>query len=139
VLNYKLFELNNIDSGKGNLVVIENEKNQIPFDIKRLFYISGCNDDTVRGKHSNRNSEFIFICISGSCRIKLDDTNEAYDFLLDKPTKALYIDKLIWKEMYDFSKDAVLLVLSNNLYDEEEYIYDYNKLKNIMKIESASK
>lgn len=132
-MNYKFFQLNNITANKGNLIVIENNKSQIPFVFNRLFYMFGCDNDNVRGKHSNKNSQFLFICLSGRCKVKIDDTFETQIFELDSKTKALWIDKLIWKEMYDFSEDAVLLVLSDCMYDPNEYIYDYEELKKIMR------
>lgn len=137
-MNYKFFELNNIQANKGNLIVLENGGKDLPFVVQRLFYMFGCSKDIIRGNHSNRNSKFMFVCVSGKCKVKIDDTREQKIFILDSPTKALYIDKLIWKEMYDFSEDAVLLVLSDHVYDRNEYIYDYEEVKNLIREEESA-
>ncbi|EAK2175848.1 WxcM-like domain-containing protein, partial [Campylobacter jejuni] len=87
----------------------------------------------IRGDHANLNSEFIFIALNGSCEILIDDGQTKQKIILNDKTKGLYIDKMIWKQMYNFSKDCILLVLTNTYYDEKEYIYDYKyfcELKN---------
>lgn len=119
----KLIEFIQRGDENGYLVAIENGR-EIPFDIKRVFYIYGTNGDIVRGQHSNRKSEFVLICLSGSAKVRVDygDKEEVYE--LNVPNKGLYVPQMLWKDMYDFSSDAVLLVLSNELYDAEEYIRD---------------
>lgn len=111
---------------RGNLVVIEGNKN-IPFEIKRIFYMYGSDKMVVRGQHANRKSEFVMINVKGSSKIRIDDGNESKVVTLDDPCKGVYIKKMVWKDMYDFSEDAVLLVLSNECYDAEEYIRDYEE------------
>lgn len=108
---------------RGHLVVIENMKD-IPFEIKRIFYIYGSDKDVYRGNHANRESEFVLINVMGSCRVRICDGEEETEVLLNIPHKGLYIPKMYWKEMYDFSHDAVLLVLCSTFYDENEYIRD---------------
>lgn len=125
--NYKLINLERISDARGSLVVIENSK-QIPFEIKRIFYVYDTQSDISRGGHANKKSQFVFIAIHGSVRIKIKEYSGDKLFVLDNPNTALWIDKMVWKEMYDFSKDAVLLVLTNELYDASEYIYDFSKL-----------
>ncbi|EAJ0863674.1 WxcM-like domain-containing protein, partial [Campylobacter coli] len=83
--------------------------------------------NTIRGEHANLNSEFFFIVLKGECKIKIDNGKEQKNFILNNPKQGLYIDKMLWKQMYDFSKDCILLVLSNTLYDANEYIRDYNE------------
>lgn len=111
---------------RGRLVAIENEKD-IPFEMKRIFYIYGTDNSAVRGCHANRKSEFVMVCVRGKCRVLTDDgrgNREIYN--LDGPDKGIYIPGMYWKEMSDFSDDAVLLILSNEKYDPDEYINSYD-------------
>ena len=118
---------------RGNLVVVEGGS-AIPFDIQRIFYIYGSDDEVVRGKHANLRSEFVMINVSGTSRVKVDNGHESRVIELDRPRMGLYLERMVWKEMYDFSPDSVLLVLSNEHYDPEEYIRDYdNYLKMVRK------
>jgi dTDP-4-dehydrorhamnose 3,5-epimerase-like enzyme len=110
---------------RGLLVAIENNK-QIPFDIKRVFYVYNTSDQSARGCHANRNSQFVLIAVNGSCKIKVMEKDETTVITLDNPYTGLWLDKMVWKEMYDFSEGAVLLVLSSEMYDKNEYIVDYN-------------
>lgn len=111
---------------RGEMIVAECGK-EIPFNIKRIFYMYNTKGDIIRGKHANRNSEFVFINIKGSCRILVDNGFDKEEVVLDEPNKGIYIDRMIWKDMYDFSEDAILLVLSNEVYDSNEYIRDYEE------------
>ncbi len=133
--NYKLlnFKVNGNEMGK--LVAIEG-LNQIPFEIKRIFYIYGVKGDAVRGRHSNRNSEFVMINVKGSADVRLHDGSKEHVVNLSKPNEGLYIPKLMWKDMYNFSDDCVMLVLSSEVYDENEYIRDFDEfLKEVSKNE----
>lgn len=116
----------------GHLVVAESGK-EIPFEVKRIFYIYDTKKDVVRGKHANLNSEFVIINISGSSKIMVSDGVDKEIFCLDKPHEAVYIPKMLWKEMYDFSENSILLVLSNELYDPDEYLRDYDDYCKIIK------
>lgn len=113
---------------RGMLVALEKDK-EVPFDIKRVYYIYDTLTDVRRGFHSHKNLKQILICVHGSCKIHLDNGLETAEVLLDKPHEGLFIEHNIWREMYDFSKDAVLLVLASELYDESDYIRDYRKFK----------
>ncbi len=124
-MNYKLIDLNSFGDARGKLIALEKGRN-CPFDVKRVFYIFDTTENVVRGGHANRNSEFLFVPICGSCRIKIDNGYKTIDVLLNNPSKALYLDKMLWKEMYDFSCNAILLVLTNTTYDENEYIKNYD-------------
>ncbi len=117
---------------RGHLVIVEGNID-IPFKIKRIFYIYGSDKDVVRGKHANRKSEFILINLAGSSKVKVKDGkgNEAI-FCLNRPHTGIYLPKLIWKDMYDFSKDSVLLCLSSEHYDADEYIRDYDEFVKII-------
>lgn len=113
--------LKEISDNKGKLVVIESEKN-IPFKIMRVFYIYGTDKKIVRGKHANTNTEFVIINLSGKSKLRLYDGVEEMTVCLDSPMKGIYIPKMIWKDMYDFSKDSIMLVLASTYYDSNEYI-----------------
>ena len=111
----------------GGFVEVEGLRD-IPFEIKRVFYIFGKgNVGTVRGKHSNRKSEFVLYNIKGKSKVKTidEDLNEVV-YELNEPNQAVYLPKMVWKEMYDFAEDSVLMVLTNEYYDTTEYIRDFD-------------
>ena len=107
---------------RGALVALEGDKD-IPFSIARLFYIYGGGSE-IRGRHANRESEFVLICVKGSCRLKVNDGCQEYFFTLDDPDEGIYLPQMTWKEMYDFSDDAVLLCIASAPYNPGEYIRD---------------
>lgn len=109
---------------RGQLIAIEGKKD-IPFDFKRVYYIYDTNSDVTRGCHAHRALKQLLICVHGSCKIRLDDGKESQIVLLDKPNEGILIYNTIWREMFDFSEDAVLLVLASEIYDEKDYIRDY--------------
>ncbi len=111
---------------RGHLVVVEGHKD-IPFDIKRVFYIYGSDESVVRGRHANRRSEFVLINVAGLSKVRVCDgrSNEAV-FSINRPHTGIYLPSMVWKEMYDFSPDSVLLVLASEPYDASEYIRDYD-------------
>ncbi|MFT3982360.1 MAG: FdtA/QdtA family cupin domain-containing protein [Lachnospiraceae bacterium] len=114
---------------RGNLVAIEEIKD-IPFEIKRVYYMYDTLNHVIRGKHAHKELEQILICIHGSCKILLDDGTEKEEVVLDKPFEGLYLSGNIWREMYGFSEGAVLMVLASALYNENDYIRDYEEFKN---------
>lgn len=111
---------------RGSLIALENGKN-LPFSVQRVYYIFGTHPDVRRGYHAHRALKQVLICTSGSCRILLDNGTSKQTVELDSPTQGLYIDGLVWREMFAFSKDCVLMVLASELYDEADYIRDYPK------------
>lgn len=111
---------------RGQLVAIEGMK-QVPFEIKRVFYVYGTSDNKARGCHANKNTQFVIISVSGSCIVTIHDGVSCQDVVLDRQTKGLYLDKMIWKEMHSFSKDSVLMVLCSETYDKDEYIHDFQE------------
>lgn len=117
---------------RGHLVVVEG-KTDIPFDIKRVFYIYGSDDTVVRGQHANKRTEFVLINVAGQSKVRVQDGkgNEAV-FILNRPHTGIYLPKMVWKDMYDFSSDSVLLCLASEHYDAEEYIRDYNEFAAIV-------
>lgn len=123
---YRLIEFADLGDERGNLVVIEGDKVDIPFDIKRVFYIYGSDSDVVRGQHANRETEFLLVNVSGTSKVKIDNGAESRVILLDKPRMGLYLSPMVWKDMYDFSQDSILLVLASRHYDASEYIRNYS-------------
>ncbi len=117
---------------RGRLVIVEGMKD-IPFDVKRIFYIYGTQKDVVRGQHANLRSEFVLINVAGKSKVRVKDGkgNEGI-FSLNRPHTGIYLPNMVWKDMYDFSEDSVLLVLASEHYDAEEYIRDYDKFVEIV-------
>lgn len=111
---------------RGMLVALE-EHNDIPFEIKRVYYMYDTKEGVRRGFHAHKSLEQILICIHGSCKILMDNGKEKKIVSLEKPYEGLYISNDIWREMYDFSPDAVLMVLASDVYREEDYIRDYDE------------
>lgn len=116
---------------RGKLVVIEGGQ-AIPFDIKRVFYIYESDATVVRGQHANIESEFVLINVAGQSKVRITDGTEEFIVELNKPMMGVYIPKMIWKDMYDFSNDSVLLVLASTHYNGAEYIRDYDEYLKIM-------
>ena len=109
---------------RGDLIAWENNKN-IPFEIKRVYCIYG-NTGKNRGFHGHKTEEKVMVCLKGSCTVVVDDGKKEIKRCLDDPSKGLYIRKQTWVEMQDFEKGTILLVLSDSLYDEDDYIREYN-------------
>lgn len=110
---------------RGQLVALEEFKD-IPFEIKRVYYMYDTGNGVHRGFHAHRALEQILICIHGSCKVLLDNGEEKKIISLEKPYEGLYISNDMWREMFDFSADAVLMVLASDYYNEDDYIRDYN-------------
>lgn len=126
-----LIEFNDMGDERGKLVVVEGQQT-IPFEIKRVFYIYGSDSTVVRGQHANRESEFVLINVAGKSKVRITDSKEEFVVNLDRPMVGVYIPRMVWKDMYDFSEDSVLLVLASTHYNGQEYIRDYETYKEIM-------
>ncbi|MCR8844856.1 FdtA/QdtA family cupin domain-containing protein [Paenibacillus sp. SC116] len=122
----KLLHINVLGDERGALTVLEGNAT-IPFDIRRVFYIYGTAQGVRRGFHAHYKTRQALVCVSGSCKVYLNNVTRTTDVLLDSPTKVLLLEPNDWHEMYDFSEDCVLLVLASRLYDAEDYIRDYDK------------
>ncbi len=122
---YQMLEFKVCGDHTGSLVAIENNID-IPFDIKRVYYIWGTDTDVIRGKHAHRKLEQAIICIAGSCDFTLDNGKERTTVHLNDPSKALYIKHNIWREFTNFSSDCVIVVLASEHYDENDYIRNYD-------------
>lgn len=121
-----VFYFDDLGDERGKLIVIEGGQS-IPFEIKRVFYIYGSDATVVRGQHANRESEFVLINVAGQSKVRITDGKESFVVELDKPKMGVYIPRMLWKDMYDFSEDSVLLVLASTHYDGSEYIRDYGE------------
>lgn len=117
---------------RGMLVALEEYKD-IPFEIKRVYYMYDTKDGVRRGYHAHKCLEQILICIHGSCKVLLDNGTEKKVVSLEKPYEGLYVPNNMWREMYDFSSDAVLMVLASEIYKEEDYIRDYDTFLSMVK------
>ena len=131
---YKLIYFKDLGDERGDLVVIEGEGMDIPFDIKRVFYMYGSDSTVVRGQHANRETEFLLVNVGGSSKVRVDNGRESEVIVLDKPGMGLYLPPMLWKDMYDFSPNSILLVLASRHYDGKEYIRDYQEYLKEMKI-----
>jgi dTDP-4-dehydrorhamnose 3,5-epimerase-like enzyme len=121
----KLLGFKILGDDRGQLVALEGGVN-IPFEIKRVYYLTGTKSGVPRGFHAHKELEQIAVCVSGKCRMILDDGNNRDEVWLDSPSQGVEIRKMVWHEMHDFSKDCVLLVLASDFYDEADYIRDYS-------------
>lgn len=128
-----LIELKDFGDERGSLVVLEENK-EFPFPIRRVFYDFHTDPTISRGNHANRESRFGFISLQGSCVVEVDDGFGKNEYILDSPFRCLFVDKMLWKSMCHFSNDNILLILSDNIYNSEEYIYSYEEYLSIINI-----
>lgn len=125
-MNYKIINFQQHGDSRGQLVAIEKDKD-IPFEIKRVYFMYDTIHNVRRGYHAHKKLQQILICTSGKCTIHLDDGYDTAEIVLDKPYEGLYVSNDMWREMYDFSPGAVLMVLASELYDESDYIRKYEE------------
>ncbi len=118
------YEVKTFSENEGSLSVLE-VLNDIPFEVKRIFYVYNTPIPVVRGKHAHKNTKQLFICVNGSCEIICDDGNDKKTFLLDKSNKALYVPEGIWADEKYLEENTILLVLCNTKYDSSDYIRNY--------------
>ena len=132
----QMLEFSQHGDERGRLVICEG-MTDVPFEIKRVFYIYGSDKNVVRGQHANRKSEFVLINVAGTSKVKVKDGegNEAI-FCLNRPHTGIYLPTMVWKDMYDFSPDSVLLCLASTHYDGTEYIRDYDEFVKAIKEEN---
>ena len=120
-----LIEFSSLGEDRGSLVAIEGNKD-IPFDIKRIYYISKTKLDVSRGFHAHKKLKQVAICLSGQCRFKMDDGINTQEMVLKGANQGIVIQAMQWHEMHDFSEDCLLLVLASDYYDEDDYIRNYD-------------
>lgn len=116
----------------GSLSFLEAE-GHIPFPVRRVYYIYNVPGEARRGFHAHKDLQQVLICIHGSCKILMDNGTEKETVLLNNPGEGLLIENTVWREMYDFSEGAVLLVLASQHYDPSDYIHDYNEFLALVK------
>lgn len=126
----KWVEFPPLGDDRGSLVALEANEN-IPFDIKRVYYLFSTKQDITRGLHAHIALKQVMLCITGSCKILLDDGVVKESVVLDSPIRGLLVESLIWREMSEFSADCVLLVIASEHYDESDYIRNYSVFKKI--------
>ena len=127
----QIIKLNVHTDGRGNLAAVESNIDA-PFEIKRVYYMYGIPDAQVRGAHAHKELEQLVIAVAGSFEIRLDNGKVATTTVLDDPAKALYVPKMNWRTLQNFSKDAVCLVLASALYDESDYYRNYEEFKSAL-------
>ncbi len=115
-----LIDLETHTDKRGNLTVIENV---FPFMIQRVFYIYGV-DDSIRGGHRHHKTIQAAVCIQGECKIRSNNGKIQEIYHLDKPSKCVLLEPCDWHQMYDFSKDAILMVLASEKFDKNDYIFE---------------
>lgn len=124
-MNIDLINFNLKGDQRGSLIALEEGK-EIPFEIKRVYYIFDTKDGVRRGYHAHKNLSQILVCVKGSCKVLLDDGKSKEEVLLSSPSLGLLIKDLVWREMFDFSSDCVLMVLADKHYDEKDYVRSYD-------------
>ena len=130
-MNYKILNFNVKSDSRGSLIALENLK-EIPFEVKRIYYIYDTKPDFPRGAHAHKELEQVLIMMDGSCELVLNDGKDIKNIILNRPDMGIFIGKNIWREMKNFSYGAKLLVLASDFYNENEYIRDYEEfLRNI--------
>jgi UDP-2-acetamido-3-amino-2,3-dideoxy-glucuronate N-acetyltransferase len=132
-MNIRIIDFEVMGDERGSLIALEQNKN-IPFEIKRVYYIFDTKKDVRRGCHAHKELQQVLVAVSGSCKVLLDDGKESVEVELNSPDKGLFVDKLVWREIYDFSEDCVLLVLASEYYTEEDYIRNYQDFKKYIHI-----
>jgi dTDP-4-dehydrorhamnose 3,5-epimerase-like enzyme len=130
--NCKIINFPKITDYRGNLSFIE-ENRQIPFEIKRIYYLYDVPSGATRGGHAHKELEQIVIALSGSFDVILDDGNVRRSFFLNRPHYGLYIPPGIWRELENFSSNSVALSLVSKVYDEADYVRDYETFKRMAK------
>ncbi len=128
----RIINLPKILDARGNLSFAEID-NQVPFVIKRAYWIYDVPGGTDRGGHAYRENEELIIAMSGSFDVVLDDGREKKTYSLNRSYYALYVPKGMWRTMVNFSTNSLALVLSSTEYDENDYVRDYNEFLNLVK------
>ena len=126
----KFFNTRTMVEPDGNLVPIESNYD-VPFPIRRMFYVYGVKDQNDRGKHAHYKTQQVLICLHGKVEVLVNDGNKEQKYLLESPQQALYIPEMIWDEQIYLTEDTVLLVISNTKYNPSDYIHDFEKFKKL--------
>ncbi|WDO11395.1 FdtA/QdtA family cupin domain-containing protein [Flavobacterium sp. WW92] len=124
-MNIEIIEIPKIEDYRGNIAVIENDV--VPFDIKRVYYLFDVPSNSHRGGHAHKNLIQLLIPLSGSFDVVLNDGKENQIITLNKPDKGLLIKPTIWRELENFSSGAVCLVIASEVYEEDDYIREFDQ------------
>lgn len=130
-MNSKIINLPKIEDRRGNLSVIE--KNNIPFSIKRVYYLYDVPSGAERGGHAHKEQEEFIVSVSGSFDVILNNGEHEESYTLNKPNQGLYVAQKTWRELRNFSSGAVCLVVSSGEFDEDDYIRDFEDFLNYLK------
>ena len=125
-MHIKVIQLNSCGDDRGSLIALE-EKSNIPFEIKRVYYMFNTGEGVRRGFHAHKTLKQVAIAVRGSCKFLLDNGTEKIEITLNHPAQGLLIESFMWREMYDFSEDCVLMVLADQIYDEADYVRSYDQ------------
>jgi len=134
-MKIELIQLKELGDERGFLVALEVNKD-IPFSIKRVYYMHGLSSVTPRGFHAHRDLRQVAICITGNCKFVMDDGISRNEYTLSNSSTGILIDKMIWHEMHDFSDDCVLMVVASDVYDESDYIRNYKQFAKMVSDDS---
>ena len=127
VNNCAYVELNYLKDGADGVLSVAECGREVPFSVQRVYYIYHLNQpQAIRGKHAHVHNRQVIFCINGSFRLLLDDGRRRQEVVLDRPNVGVYMDVMLWHEMRDFSDNCILLVLASDLYDEADYIRNYD-------------
>ncbi|MBV1931533.1 MAG: FdtA/QdtA family cupin domain-containing protein [Porticoccaceae bacterium] len=118
--------------GDGYLVALEEMSDLVPFEIKRVYYIFSVQETLRRGFHAHKSLKQLLICLSGQCDLLLDNGMSKATIHIDSPEKGILIEQPLWREMFNFSSDCVLLVVASDHYDENDYVRDYAEFKKLV-------
>lgn len=124
----KSYSLSQLGDGRGSLVSLD-KNSGLPFDIKRVYYVYKTKPGVARGFHAHKKLHQVAVCISGSCRMVLDNGLVRESVVMNSRIQGIDLPPMLWHEMYDFSEDCVLLVVASDYYDEDDYIRDYDRFK----------
>ena len=127
IINFKV-----MGDDRGSLIAFEENQN-VPFDIKRVFYIYGTQVGIPRGQHSHYKTKQLLVAVNGGCKVTLDNGMKKETYTLNKPNVGLLQESLIWGTMHDFSHDCILMVFADTYYDDSDYIRSYDKFLEIVK------
>ena len=126
-MDYKLLHFTPHSDERGSLIAIQHD-DEIPFLVKRMYAVYNVPPNARRGYHAHKHLHQVCVCISGSCKMFIKDKNESHVIVLDSPETGLYLGNNIWREMFDFSENAVLIVLASEPYDADDYIRNFDEL-----------
>jgi len=124
-MQIKLIELQTHGDERGSLISLERDKS-IPFEVKRVYYSFGTKSGVVRGLHAHKKLKQLVVVVKGSCRFVLDNGKERISVVMNNSFQALYLDSMVWREIHDISEDCVCMVLADEVYDESDYIRNYD-------------